>query len=135
MTGRIPAGRPVWQPPAQQVTTGADRGQRIVVEIQRDEMLLQVDWATIEAFGKWPAPSAFVGGSNATSDWIGFGRTGRDQFLALVIAPFSAHIVEGSAAVNAKKDAKEGAARTVARTLPGQLRLDAAQRLIPLSVA
>ena len=87
LTGRIPACRPVWEPAAQQVTTGADGGQRIVVEIQRDETLLQVHWAAIEAFGKWPAPSAFVGGSNTTPDWMGFGRTGRVHFLALVIAP------------------------------------------------
>src|SRR3989442_15459328 len=92
LTGRIPAGRPVWEPAAQQVTTGADGGQRIVVEIQRDETLLQVHWAAIEAFGKWPAPSAFVGGSNKTPAWMGFGRAGGGPFFGLVFLPLSAGI-------------------------------------------
>src|SRR3989442_14498316 len=101
LTGRIPAGRPVWEPAAQQVITGADGGQRIVVEIQRDETLLQVHWAAIEAFGKWPAPSAFVGGPNTTPQWPGFGRTRRDPLFVLV------HVqhLSGIEAVTAASDA------------------------------
>src|SRR5207245_835884 len=81
LTGRIPAGRPIRQPPAHQVTAGADRRQRLVVDVQRDEALLEVGWAAVEAFGEWPRPRTLVGGSNTTADRIGIRGTRCDHDL------------------------------------------------------
>src|SRR5437763_41853 len=81
LTGRVPAGRPIRQPPAHQVTAGADRIQRLVVDVQRDEALLEVSRAAVEAFGEWPRPWTLVAGSAATADRLGFGGMRRDHRL------------------------------------------------------
>src|SRR5205823_2349758 len=88
-TGRIPAGRPIRQPPAHQVTTGADGTQRLVIDVQRDEALLEVGRAAVEALGEWPRPRTLVGGSKTTADRIGSGGTRCDHGLPTA-APSSA---------------------------------------------
>src|SRR6184192_1137835 len=87
LTGRVPAGRPIRQPPAHQVTTGTDRTQRLVIDVQGDEALLEVSRAAVEAFGEWPRPWTLVGGSKTTPDRVAFGGMRRDHRLPFCLRP------------------------------------------------